>query len=285
MARPQFTLNPTNCEKTAITGEAVGQFGTIVPLIEPFQVGGCKSLAFKPKLQISLKGSTRHAGHPALKAVLTYPKGAGYANIARAQVNLPHSEFIDQGNLNKTCTRPVLLAGACPASTVYGTVKAWTPLLEKPLQGNVYLVGGFGYKLPALVAELGGQIRVLLAGKVDSGPNKGIRNTFEAVPDAPVEKFVLEMKGGPKYSLLENSENLCKKPQKATANFTAQNGATLKLTPKIAISCKKKGGKGKKGKGHGKKHKGKKGNGAGGHGKSSRRSADSLDLSDLLGRW
>ena len=174
----------------------LGRSATTAPLTERFQVGGCQALGFKPKLAISLKGSTKHAGHPALKAVLTYPKGGAYANIASAQVTLPHSEFIDQGNLNKTCTRPVLLAGACPASSVYGKAKAWTPLLEKPLEGPVYLVGGFGYKLPALVAELDGQIRVLLVGKVDSGKNKGIRNTFEAVPDAPVEKFVLEMKGG-----------------------------------------------------------------------------------------
>jgi hypothetical protein len=268
MSRHEFTLNPTNCEKMSFTGEAVGQFGTTAALSDPFQVGGCNALAFKPRLQISLKGSTRHAGHPALKAVLTYPKQGAYANIARAQVNLPHSEFIDQGNLNKTCTRPVLLAGACPASTIYGKAKAWTPLLEAPLEGPVYLVGGFGYKLPALVAELGGQIRVLLAGKVDSGPNHGIRNTFEAVPDAPVERFVLEMKGGPKYSLLENSEDLCSKPQRAIAAFTAQNGATLKLRPKIANGCKKKGErkKGKhhkKGKGHGKKAGGKKGAKAG----------------------
>jgi hypothetical protein len=41
---------------------------------------------------------------------------------------------------------------------------------------------GYGYKLPVLVADLNGQIRVVLKGKVDSGPNKGIRNTFEAVP-------------------------------------------------------------------------------------------------------
>jgi hypothetical protein len=249
MNRPQFTLNPTNCEKTAVTGEAVGQFGTTAALTEPFQVGGCRNLAFRPKLAISLKGSTKHAGHPALKAVLTYPKQGAYANVAKAQVNLPHSEFIDQANLNKACTRPVLLAGNCPPSTVYGKAKAWTPLLGAPLEGPVYLVGGFGYKLPALVAELGGQIRVLLVGKVDSGPNHGIRNTFEAVPDAPVEKFVLEMKGGPRYSLLENSENLCGKPQKAIASFTAQNGATLKLAPKIANDCGKK----RKAKGDGKR--------------------------------
>ena len=188
---------------------------------------------------MSLKGSTKRTGHPALKAVLTYPQKGSYANIARAQVNLPHSVFLDQGNLNKTCTKPVLEAGNCPKTSIYGKAKAWTPLLEKPLEGNVYLVGGFGYKLPALVADLNGQLRVLLKSKVDSGPNKGIRDTFEAVPDAPVSRFVLEMKGGKKYSLLENSESLCKKSQKAIARFTGQNGAVEQIEPKIAVSCGK----------------------------------------------
>jgi hypothetical protein len=244
MDRPGFTLNPTSCSRMSVTGTAISTLGVGASLTNLFQVGGCGGLGFKPKLQISLKGSTKHAGHPALKAVLTYPKGGTYANVARAQVNLPHSEFIDQGNLNKTCTKPVLLAGNCPKSSIYGKAKAWTPLLEKPLSGPVYLVGGFGYKLPALVAELNGQIRVLLVGKIDSGPNKGIRSTFEAVPDAPVSRFVLEMKGGRKYSLLENSENLCAKPQKAIANFTAQSGKLLQSKPLIANECGK--GKGAK---------------------------------------
>jgi uncharacterized repeat protein (TIGR01451 family) len=253
--RSDFTLNPTNCGAKTINATLGGSSGASASPSTSFQVAGCNKLAFKPTLKLSLKGSTKHAGHPALKAVLTYPKGT-YANTASAQVNLPRSEFIDQANLNKTCTKPVLLAGNCPATTIYGQVKAWTPLLEKPLEGPVYLVGGYGYKLPALVAELDGQIKVLLVGKVDSGPNKGIRNTFEAVPDAPVEKFELSLKGGPKYSLLENSENLCKKPQKATATFTAQNGVIANLTPTITNSCGKKAKhhKGKKGKGKGAKH-------------------------------
>ncbi len=238
--RPEFILNPTSCEPMQIGSTVSSTAGSVAHPESRFQVGNCASLGFKPKLQLSLKGSTKHAGHPALKAVLTYPKEGAYANIARAQVNLPHSEFIDQANLNKTCTRPVLLAGNCPKTSIYGKAKAWSPLLEKPLEGPVYLVGGFGYKLPALVAELNGQIRVLLKGKVDSGPNNGIRNTFEAVPDAPVSRFVLEMKGGPKYSLLENSENLCQKPQRAIARFTAQNGAIDQTKPLIANQCGKK---------------------------------------------
>jgi hypothetical protein len=246
MDRPSFTLNPTSCEPKAITGQAISTLGSVAPLSQYFQASNCAALAFKPKLKLSLSGSTKHAGHPGLKAVLTYPKGSGYSNIARAQVNLPHSEFIDQANLNKTCTKPVLLAGSCPKSTIYGKAKAWSPLLDQPLVGNVYLVGGFGFKLPALVAELGGQIRALLVGKVDSGPNNGIRNTFEAVPDAPVEKFELRLKGGKKYSLLENSENLCKKPQRAIARFTSQSGKVLQTKPLVGNQCGKKKGNGKK---------------------------------------
>jgi hypothetical protein len=242
MSRNQFTLNPTSCERMSLTGQAVSLGGATTALSNRFQVGGCEALRFRPNLALQLKGATKRIGHPALKAVLTYPQGGGYANLARAQVNLPHGEFLDQGNLNKTCTRPVLLAGACPASTVYGKAKAWTPLLEAPLEGPVYLVGGYGYKLPALVAELNGQIKVLLVGKVDSGSNKGIRATFEAAPDAPVEKFVLEMKGGKKYGLLENSENLCKTAKakrQAIVRFTGQNGKVEALKPVVANQCKK----------------------------------------------
>jgi hypothetical protein len=246
MDRPEFTLNPTSCEPKQIAAAVTSTLGNAAPLAERFQVGACGALAFKPGLKISLKGQTRRIGHPALKAELTYPKGQN-ANVRRAQVNLLGSEFLDQGNLNKTCTKPVLVAGHCPKSTIYGKAKAWSPLLDRPLEGPVYLVGGFGYKLPALVAELDGQIRVLLIGKVDSGKNHGIRSTFEAVPDAPVSRFVLEMKGGKRYGLLENSEDICKHRQKAIAHFTAQNGKAYDTEPVIQVSCGKKGTKAKGG--------------------------------------
>jgi hypothetical protein len=238
--REKFTLNPTNCERMAIAGQMTSTTGSAAPLSVPFQVGGCKGLKFEPKVALSLKGPTRRTGHPALKAEVTFPKGGAYANIARAQVGLPASEFLDQGNLNKVCTRPQLRSRTCPKTSIYGHAKAWTPLLDKPLEGPVYLGVGFGYKLPALVVELNGQVRLLLKGKVDTTKQKGLRNTFEAVPDAPVSRFVLEMKGGKRYGLLENSENICRKPQHASAAFKAQNGETLHLQPTISNQCGKK---------------------------------------------
>jgi hypothetical protein len=64
------------------------------------------------------------------------------------------------------------------------------------------------------------------------------------------------MKGGRKYSLIENSENLCAKAQKASARLVAQNGKVAQLSPKIAVQCKKKHKKSHKhhGKKKGSKH-------------------------------
>jgi hypothetical protein len=109
---------------------------------------------------------------------------------------------------------------------------------------------GYGYKLPALVADLNGQIRILLHGRIDTTKKRGLRNTFEVVPDAPISRFVLEMKGGKKYGLLENSKNLCKAPQRASARFTAQNGRIEILRPHVSIHCRKKSPKRKAHKAH-----------------------------------
>jgi hypothetical protein len=79
-------------------------------------------------------------------------------------------------------------------------------------------------------------IEIDLDGRVDS-VNGGIRNTFELVPDAPVTSFVLTLKSGQK-GLLVNSTDLCAKPQRATAKFTAQNGRKLTLHPPMQASCK-----------------------------------------------
>jgi hypothetical protein len=240
VAKSDFTLNPTNCEAMAVEGEETSTTGQVAKLKNRFQVGGCRGLEFKPKLSIELKGATKRAGHPGLKAVVTYPTGGEYANIASAQVGLPHALFLDQGNLNKVCKQAELRSATCPSSSVYGYAKAWSPLLAKPLEGPVYLGVGYGYKLPALVVDLNGQIRVLVVGKVDTTKQNGLRNTFEVVPDAPVSRFILEMKGGKKYSLLENSENLCAKTQQASARFVAQNGMVDHLTPQIITSCNSK---------------------------------------------
>lgn len=236
--RNQFTLNPTSCEAKAVTGNTVSTLGQSASLSNRFQVGGCSNLGFKPKLSLQLKGGTKRGDHPALLSTLTYPKGS-YANIASAQVALPHSEFLDQGHIRTVCTRVQFAASQCPKRSIYGYAKAITPLLDQPLQGPVYLRSS-SHQLPDLVADLNGQIHFVLDGRTDS-IRGGLRSSFETVPDAPVSKFTLELTGGKKKGLLENSTDLCKGTHKATANFIAQNGKLSELRPVLAVKC---GGKG-----------------------------------------
>jgi hypothetical protein len=237
--RPAFTLNPTSCAPKQLNASASSTLGLSAALSNPFQVGQCRALGFKPKLALALKGGTKRNDHPALQATLTYPSKGAYANIARAQVTLPHSSFLDQAHIGTVCTRVQFKAHQCPAASVYGSAKAITPLLDQPLEGPVYLRSS-SHNLPDLVADLNGQIEVALVGTVDSGKGGGIRNTFEAVPDAPVSKFTLSLLGG-KKGLLVNSENLCSPKAKthAIADFTAQNGLLNNTTPKVANSCGK----------------------------------------------
>lgn len=250
ISREGFTLNPTSCEAMAVGGESVSTQGQAAKLSNRFQVGGCKALPFAPKLKLQVIGKTNRNAKPRLKAVLTTRPGE--ANIRRAQVNLPHSLFLEQGHIGTTCTRVQWAEGngngsACPKASIYGRAVAWTPLLEKPLEGYVYLRSNGGErKLPDLVAGLNGQIQIALWGKVDTGHNKGLRNTFEVVPDAPVSRFVLEL-NGKKKGLLVNSEPLCAKKAKrqAIVRFTGQNGKVEQFKPKVAASC----GGGKKSRG------------------------------------
>jgi hypothetical protein len=251
LARPSFSLNPTSCDPMQVLGSATAALGASAALSNPFQVGGCKALKFAPKLALSLKGGTKRGSHPALKAVVTYPKSTGYANIASAQVTLPHGEFIDQSHFKTICTRVQFQAHSCPKGSIYGRARAFTPLLDKPLSGPVYLRSS-SHELPDLVVSLSGQVNVVVAGRVDTGKGGGLRNTFEATPDAPVSKFVLEMQGA-KKGLLVNSENICRKEQRAIAHFAAQSGKVFDATPLVANDCKagkaRKGGKGRGGRG------------------------------------
>jgi hypothetical protein len=111
------------------------------------------------------------------------------------------------------------------------------PLLDKPFKGPVYLRSSNNL-LPDLVADLHGQVQVNLVGFIDS-VNGRIRTIFNAVPDAPVEKFMLEMQGG-KKGLIVNSRNLCLSKPQARVRFKGQNGRVYGSRPVIGTSCKKK---------------------------------------------
>lgn len=231
--RDQFARTGTSCEPMSISGQLISTLGRVAPLSNPFQLGNCANLRFRPSLGIRLLGKTGRGANPALRATLSMPEGS--ANIAKAVVALPHSEFIDQAHFRTICTRVQFDAGAghgaqCPPGSVYGQARATSPLLGAPLEGPAILRSS-SHELPDLVIALHGQIDVEVVGRVDS-VRGGIRTSFETVPDAPVSRFTLAMQGG-KKGLFENSTNICKTVNRASASFDAQSGAAADLHPAL----------------------------------------------------
>jgi hypothetical protein len=243
--RPRFMLNPTNCDAQATTGAINGGGAdptnratfSSYPVNDPFQATGCDQLGFKPKLKVKLFGPTKRDKNPRLEATLTAREGD--ANIARTALTMPHSLFLDQDHIGTVCTRPQLASHTCPPASVYGYAEAKSPLLDEKLAGQVYLVSS-NHKLPDLLADLRGQVEIYLRGVISS-KRGGLKTVFNSTPDVPVSKFVLKMKGG-KKSLLVNSQNTCKKAQRAVLNIGGQNGKKVKNNKfKLnVVSCGKK---------------------------------------------
>ncbi len=241
--RPNFALNPTDCEPTATRATLIGSPST-ADLSAPYQASACAALGFKPKLTLKLSGGMKRTGNPAITSVLV-PR-PGDANIAGATVTLPATEIIDNAHINNPCTRVQFNADQCPAGSVLGKARALTPLLGQPLEGKVYFRSNGGEReLPDIVADLRGQFRITLVGFIDSKKGR-IRTRFLNVPDAPVSKFVLRLAGGRK-GLLQNTEDLCLERPRASLRLDAQNGRRSITNKPIGTSCRAKG-KGKSGK-------------------------------------
>jgi len=251
--RQRFTLNPTSCGPLATAGTVNGgggdpgnaaAFSTFL-VSTPFQTSDCAALKFRPKLYTRLYGGkkkTKRAQHPKFRAVLVAREGD--ANIGRAALTLPHSQLLEQAHIRTICTRVQLAASDCPKRSIYGYARARTPLLDDELAGPVYLISS-NNELPDLLVDLRGQVNIRLRGVISASKAR-IKTVFPALPDVPVDKFAITMKGG-KRGLLVNSRDLCARPSFSVLNFKAQNGKKLrkKRLPLRVPACRVKGGKSK----------------------------------------
>jgi hypothetical protein len=251
LTRPDYTLNPTSCEPLAFQGVLDSPSGLTAERSIHFQAAGCDRLRFKPKIALRLHGKTTRGAHPALEAIIRMPKKG--TNLQSAKVSLPPSEFLDQAHIGTVCTRVQFAAGAgggaeCPKRSIYGQARVYSPILGYYLKGPVFLRSS-SHELPDLVLALHGPpaqpIQVEAVGRIDSTKGGAIRSTFEAIPDVPVSKVVLNMRGG-RRGLLQNSANMCKGEHRAKVYLEAHNGALLDLSPPLKADCgKSKARKGK----------------------------------------
>jgi hypothetical protein len=251
--RPRFTINPTSCNPFSLSSTLTGAGARFSDpaddrsstALAPFQVLNCSALGFAPRFALLLRGGHKRGDFPGLRA--TVAPFEGDANLAKATVTLPPKLFLAQEHLDTVCTPRQFAAKACPKGSIYGRATALTPLLDEPMTGPVYLrSNGDERPLPDLVAALSGRgIEIDVVGKIDSYKG-GLRARFDVLPDAPVSKFTMNLRGG-KKGIFANATDVCANPQIATAKFSGQDNATETLRVPMKANCGAKKKKGKRG--------------------------------------
>jgi hypothetical protein len=244
--RPNFTNTPTSCNVTStlstLTGTGPDFFSSADDVSatadDRYQVGNCTTLPFKPKLKFRFTSGFKRRAFPSLRTELR--ANPGDANLHFVSVTLPRTEFIAQEHLRNFCTKVQFAADACPPDSVYGKARAFTPLLDEPLEGPVYLRSSSGGGLPNMVFALSGRggVRIEVVGKIDS-VHESLRATFTELPDAPVSKFIMNLYGG-KQGLIQNEKNICNFPQFANARLIGQNNTGEAIKPHLETRCPKK---------------------------------------------
>ena len=242
--RPGFQFNPTSCKRMAITGTLTGAQGAGANVSSPFQVAGCQSLPFAPRLTASAGGHASKADGTNLDVKVT-SAGLGQANIARLALQLPKALSSRLSTLQKACPEALFNANpaSCDVGSVIGHAIVHTPVLRGPLMGPAYLVSHGGAAFPDLEFVLQGEgITIVVDAKTDI--KAGITySRLETVPDAPFTSFETELPAGPDSVLTANvpekdDYSLCGKHLEMPTVITAQNGVVINQnTPITTAGC------------------------------------------------
>jgi hypothetical protein len=239
--KPNFTINPTNCNPLSVESQGIGDQGTVSDFFSRYQVVNCETLPFKPRMkvrQLGGKGQTKRTKNPRLRFDLFTRNGD--ANLKSLAVTLPKSFQIDQRHLFNICSKSQLNANRCKGRQPMGNVSVKSPLLDQPLKGPAYAVSGFG-KLPHLVFILDGQVTIMPQAESSSVNDGQLRTNVPVIPDVPIGHFRLTLLGGAKGYLV-NSKNLCRHAGKIRIDYIAQNGKkrAQRVRPKIPCGKKKR---------------------------------------------
>jgi hypothetical protein len=258
--RAKFMLNPSDCSPQQVQATILSAEGTRADVANHFQASDCADLRFKPRLNLRLTGrrQVRTGRHPGVRAVVRQ-QGIREAGIEKAVVRLPKSLALDVDNAQALCefeagTKPDL-ENHCPKGSIVGRARAVTPLLNRPLVGNVYFVknvrrsstGNLIRTLPMIIVALRGEIPVNLVGESSTTRSGKLVNTFDEVPDAPVSRFNLNIRGGSNGILAvtrtrRSNINLCAKPRShvAEADMDGQNGRRHDFNVRMKTPCRKR---------------------------------------------
>ncbi len=202
-------------------------------------VTGCSDLQFQPEVEFkpgsAAEDGTSQADEPTgasfvLKVPQTDEAGVNATpELKDATVTLPEGMTVDPSAADglQACSNAQFGLGstaepaepaACPPAAQIGTVKVVTPLLEKPLEGQVFLgepecgasgvctsadaAAGRVFRLFLQIRSVERGVIVKLAGHVSANPTTGrLQATFTEQPQLPFSELQLRLNGGARAPL------------------------------------------------------------------------------------
>jgi uncharacterized repeat protein (TIGR01451 family) len=215
---------------------------------------GCDRVPFDPRL--SAKPISASAGKP---SAFTFDISLPQSD----DPGTPSNPAIAQSDLKKAVVRlplgvrvnPASAAGlgacsptqiglhskadpSCPDSSKLGSVTIDTPLLDRPVEGSIYLAGPhdnpFDTLLAVYLVAKGPGVLIKLPGKIEADQMTGqLTSTFDDNPQLPFENLHLAFKDGPRAALV--NPRTCG-PATTTADLTSWSGKTVHLESTYAVS-------------------------------------------------
>jgi hypothetical protein len=179
----------------------------------PFIYSGCEKLPFEPTI-VAQPGTHRAASPTGLDINIEVPQNNGPDGLATAHVRKIVTRF-PQGVTVSTsavaglgaCSEAEIGIGnnnapACPDSSKLGNVSIRTPLLEKPVEGDVYLAkqkeNPFHSTFAIYMVARGPGFYLKLPAELNVDKQTGQLSTvFENLPQLPFEEAHLDFRGGP----------------------------------------------------------------------------------------
>jgi hypothetical protein len=236
--RPNFLFNPTSCAPLSTESLLMSTFGASQSLSSPFQVDGCGSLAFKPKVSAHSSAKTSKLGGASLEVKVT--EAPHQADIRELQLQLPKQLVARLTTLQKACLAAEFEAGTppgtCKATARVGTATVTTPVLPNPLKGSAYFVSHGAASFPDLDLVLQGDgVEVVLVGHTHIARSSITTSTYESLPDVPISSAVVSLPTGSNSAVTANG-SLCGANLIAPTTIIAQSGAKITQNTRIAVS-------------------------------------------------
>ena len=231
-----FTFNPTNCTPSAIGATLTSTQGAQATVSSPFEAANCANLPFKPDFSASTSGKTSKALGASLTVKIGYTGRAGEhrqgGRRAAESAADPAEDAAEGVHRSAVQQQP----GRLPAGVGCRAGHGAYPAAEQPADGP---------RVPGLAtaARRSRMWRWCCRAKVSSWSWTARRRSrraspiqhFETVPDAPISSFEFKSPQG-ELALFTAEGDLCDQKLVMPTQFTAQNGAEMRQSTKIAVT-------------------------------------------------